>query len=89
MGINSIIGAGSVLHGTYPDNSVIAGNPAKVICSLNDYYQKRKEKSEDEAIEYAKLYKKKYGEYPSIQAMGDFFPLCILSVSEMHSIIIE
>ena len=75
IGNNSIIGAGSVCHGTYPDNSVIAGNPAEVICSLDEYYQKRKAKSEKEAIDYAILYKKKYGKYPSISAMGAFFPL--------------
>ncbi len=34
IGENSIIGAGSVVHGTIPDNVVAAGNPAKVISSL-------------------------------------------------------
>lgn len=31
IGKNCIIGAGSVVHGSYPDNCVIAGNPAKII----------------------------------------------------------
>jgi len=29
IGDNCIVGAGSVVHGTYPDNSIIAGNPSK------------------------------------------------------------
>jgi acetyltransferase-like isoleucine patch superfamily enzyme len=35
IGNNCIIGAGSVVRGTFPDNSVIVGNPAKVIMNSN------------------------------------------------------
>lgn len=35
VGNNCIVGAGSVLRGRFPDNSVIIGNPAKVIASMN------------------------------------------------------
>jgi acetyltransferase-like isoleucine patch superfamily enzyme len=35
IGNNCIIGAGSVLRGKYPDNSVIIGNPAKVILNMS------------------------------------------------------
>lgn len=31
VGDNVVIGAGSVVHGTFPDNCIIAGNPAKII----------------------------------------------------------
>lgn len=75
IGNNCIVGAGSVCHGEYPDNSVICGNPARVICSLDDHFLKRKEKTVSEAIEYASLYKEKYGDSPTIQQMGAFFPL--------------
>jgi len=35
IGNNCIVGAGSVLRGRYPDNSVIIGNPAEVLVSMN------------------------------------------------------
>lgn len=31
LGNNVIVGAGSVVHGTFPDNCIIAGNPAKIL----------------------------------------------------------
>lgn len=31
IGNNVVVGAGSVVHGTFPDNCIIAGNPAKII----------------------------------------------------------
>ncbi len=34
IGNNSIVGAGSVLRGKYPDDSVIIGNPAKVVIKM-------------------------------------------------------
>jgi acetyltransferase-like isoleucine patch superfamily enzyme len=36
LGDNVIVGAGSVVHGTFPDNCVIAGNPAKVVKMLEN-----------------------------------------------------
>ncbi len=35
VGNNCIIGAGSVIRGHFPENSVIIGNPAKVVLSMN------------------------------------------------------
>lgn len=35
IGNNCIVGAGSIVRGTFPDNSVIIGNPAKVVFSMN------------------------------------------------------
>lgn len=40
IGDNAIIGAGSVVTKNIPSNMVAAGNPAKVICSVEEYTKK-------------------------------------------------
>ncbi len=40
MGDNCILGAGSVLNSSMPDNSVYAGVPAKFICTTEEYGDK-------------------------------------------------
>ncbi len=40
IGKNSIVGAGSVVTKNVPDNTVVAGNPARFICSTDEYYEK-------------------------------------------------
>lgn len=45
IGNRCIIGACSLVKGTFPDNSVIAGVPAKVIKSVDEYLEQIKEKS--------------------------------------------
>lgn len=40
VGDNVLIAAGSVVTHSVQDNVVIGGNPAHVICSFDDYYQK-------------------------------------------------
>ena len=40
IGSNCIIGYGSVVTKDVPNNSVVAGVPAKVICSVEDYMRK-------------------------------------------------
>ena len=45
IGSNVIIGAGSIITKDVPDNSVIAGVPAKIIGTFDDYLEKRKNTS--------------------------------------------
>lgn len=42
IGDRVIIGAGSIVSKDIPSNSVAVGNPAKVICSVDDYLAKEK-----------------------------------------------
>lgn len=37
IGSNTIIGSGSIVNKSIPQDSVAAGNPAKVICTLQEY----------------------------------------------------
>lgn len=45
IGSNTIVGAGSLVTKDIPDGSVWAGNPARHICSLEDYIEKIKIKT--------------------------------------------
>lgn len=42
IGSNVVIGAGSVVTHDVPDGMLVAGNPARTICSLEDYLQKER-----------------------------------------------
>ena len=44
IGNNVIVGAGSVVKGEIPDNSVIFGNPAKVVAQTSEWIEKFEEK---------------------------------------------
>lgn len=44
IGDNVIIGAGSVVTKDVPDNHVVAGNPAKYICTVDEYIDKCEKK---------------------------------------------
>lgn len=44
IGNNCIIGAGSIVTHSVPDGSVVAGVPAKIICTIEEYYQKNNER---------------------------------------------
>lgn len=55
IGDNVIIGAGSIVTGNIPSNNVYAGNPARQICTLEEYLLKRKEQ-----MQRAPLYDESY-----------------------------
>ena len=40
IGNNVVVGANSVVTRDVPDNCVVAGNPAKVLCTLDEYKEK-------------------------------------------------
>lgn len=51
LGDNCIVGAGSVVTRSFPPNTVLAGNPAKAICTTEEYAEKYK----DFAIDFKKI----------------------------------
>ena len=42
IGDNCIIGAGSIVNKDIPSNTVAAGSPCKVICTIDEYIEKHK-----------------------------------------------
>ena len=46
IGNNVIVGANSTVTHDVPDGVVVAGSPAKVICSLDDYLTKERTRME-------------------------------------------
>lgn len=73
IGENTIIGAGSVVSGHLEGNAVYAGNPARRILSIDEYYQKRKSKQIEEAIAYVRKYEERFGAVPSIEKLDEYF----------------
>lgn len=43
IGENSIVGAGSIVTSDVPPNVVVAGSPARVLMTIDEYISKRKE----------------------------------------------
>lgn len=50
IGNKVIVGAGSVVKHSIPDNSVAVGNPAKVICTYEEYKTKREQQLANTAV---------------------------------------
>lgn len=77
IGDNCIIGFGSVVMGKIPANSVAAGCPAKVICTLEEYYERRKKKCINEAFEYARSIQERLHRRPVPADFWEEFPLFV------------
>lgn len=72
IGNNVIIAAGSMVCKSLPDNTVCAGTPAKVIKSLDAYYQKRKETYVTDAKKNAQYIWSHTGKLPTMDEMINF-----------------
>ena len=82
IGDNCIIGFGSVVTKDIPDNSVAIGAPARVICTIEDYYIKRQEKAIEESFEYARNIQNRFGRTPVYSDFHESF-VYFVSGSEM------
>ncbi|MEE3487317.1 MAG: acyltransferase [Bulleidia sp.] len=83
IGSDVIIGANSLVNKDIPDNCVAAGNPCKVIMSLDEYYEKRKAAQVKEAEELVRTYRARYGKEPDAKALDEFFWLFCDGDSEL------
>lgn len=64
IGDNTFIGAGSIVTRDIPANSIAVGIPAKVVMTLEDYYQKRLKVCEEEAMDYARSIQERFHRKP-------------------------
>ncbi len=77
IGDNCFIGANSVVTKDIPSNSIAVGTPARVIMTLEEYYQKRLSVSEREAIDYARSIYERFGRKPVPADFWEEFPLFV------------
>jgi len=75
IGDNVILGAGSVVTRDIPSNSVAVGNPARVLCSIEEYCAKRETEYVEEAKEYARSIKENLRRDPVPADFWEEFPL--------------
>lgn len=73
IGDNCVIGAGSIVTRDIPANSVATGIPCKVVCTLKEYFQKRKAKGLAEAVEYVRSIYERFGRRPFPEEMREEF----------------
>lgn len=77
IGDNCFIGAGSIVTKDIPSNSIAVGVPAKVVMSLEEYYQKRLKVREDEAFDLAKSIVERFGRNPKPSDFREEFPIFV------------
>lgn len=82
IGANSIVGAGAVVSGKWPEGSVIAGSPARLVCTLDEFAVKREGCELASAVEFATTFKERKGVWPSIGQMTNAFAWLYLPHTE-------
>ena len=80
IGPNSIVGAGSVVTKDVPPNSVVAGNPARVVSTIEEYRKK--------AVEMWEMQKPR-GYFGSSQEGGKYSPEDIQKMKFKHLSVLE
>lgn len=75
IGDNCVIGAGSIVTKSIPANSVAVGVPARVVCSIEEYFERRKKQCIDEALDYARSIRENLGRDPIPSDFFEEFPL--------------
>lgn len=77
IGSDTIIGANSVCSGKIDGNSVYAGNPARKIMTLDEYYLKRKARQKDEAYAIVRDFYNRFHKLPNEEVLSEYFYLFV------------
>lgn len=77
VGDNCFIAANSLVNKSMPSNVIIGGSPARVLCTLEDYYTKRKYACVEEARDYACSITERFNRLPKLKDFWEEFPLFI------------
>lgn len=83
IGDNVIIGAGAVVTGKIAEDGVYGGNPARLICTLQDYYERRKRRQLPEALEVWRHYVARFGREPGREVFHEYFYLFTKSADDL------
>lgn len=78
IGNNVVIGANSLINKDVPDNSVIVGNPQRVVCDIDSYLEKRRMAQLAEAADLYGCWRRnspegKRGGVPPKEIFSEFF----------------
>lgn len=73
IGDNVIIGASSVVSGKIESDSVYAGNPARKIMTIEEFYDRRKKTQVKEASVFVNEYQKRFGHAPEQTLLDEYF----------------
>lgn len=89
IGDNVIIGSGSVVVKDVPANVVVAGVPAKIIHTLDEYYRIRQGRYVAEAQAYARSIHQSLGRRPRVEDFWEEFPLFLEGDESAGSLAIQ
>ena len=73
IGDNVVIGANSVVGGRVDSDSVYAGNPAKKLLTLDEFFARRQDRQFAEAADYVLAYEERFGTEPPESELDEYF----------------
>lgn len=82
IGDNAIIGAGAVVTKDVPPNTIVAGNPAKIISTVEQYYIKLKDTLLENAEYEAEVFFSKNNRLPNIEETGYYMTIFLERTQE-------
>lgn len=82
IGDNAIIGAGTVVTKDVPANTVVAGNPSKIISTIEKYYAKLKDTLLENAEYEVEVFFSKNNCLPNIEETGYFMTIFLERTQE-------